>query len=86
MAENKNNIMATDEELDKAYKIFTGGKETEIKGAEENEPYQEIEETNVVLNLPFEVEEGDEIDINGVVAKINDDGSVEIKLNKAFKK
>jgi len=54
--------------------------------AESNEPYVDIAPISTLVQLPFEAKEGDMLDMNAVVKKINDDGTVEIEINKAFKK
>lgn len=89
MENKKNKKMNEDEELEMAYKIFKGENPNEAINTEveeQKEPYENIEETTTVLKLPFEVSEGDLLDLNAVVNKINEDGSVEIVINKAFKK
>lgn len=54
--------------------------------AESTEPYVDISPVSAMVQLPFEAKEGDMLDINAVVKKINEDGTAEIEINKAFKK
>lgn len=82
--------------LEEAYMRWIGQSKTPVEQetaaadgndtGESSEPYVDIEPTVAIVKLPFDVSEGDLIDVNAIVKKINEDGSVEIEINKAFKK
>lgn len=99
---DKNNIKDTNniDELEKMYQMWVGNnksdrtnttntmdmKDKNMCDTEQNEPYQEIEPIEVNLSLPFEVKQGDELDLHAVVKQIDENGNVVVEIQKAFVK
>jgi len=94
--ENKNKMSEVN--VEKAFDMWTGkSPKTEmtaeanpaeaVDGANEAaEQYEDIEPVSVSIpSLPFEVKEGDELDLNAVVKSVGNNG-IEIEINKAFSK
>lgn len=56
------------------------------EATEGEEPYQDIQPVSVLIpELPFEAEEGDELDIHGIIKSVGENG-YEIELQKLWNK